>query len=221
MAAAGVAGVFSYAGRTAAPVAQPLPLRVGGFGGAEGLGQYLREQRIAGVVDATHPFAARISANAVAACAAVGVPLIGLERPPWQGEWQQVPDLHGAVAALPEVRSRVFLGIGRQNLGLFAGQAHDFLLRVIDPAPVPFAADVVVARGPFTLADDLALLRDWRAQIVVAKNAGGAGAFAKIAAAQELGLRIIMVDRPMLPERRVVADVAQALRWCHDTLRGV
>lgn len=220
--------MFSYAGRTAAPLAQPLPLRVGGFGGVDGLVAYLRDARITHVVDATHPFAAQMSRNAVAACAAASVPLIALERAPWAprpgDDWTRVPDIAGAVAALPEAPARVFLAIGRQNLDAFAARPqHDYLLRLVDaPGAPPLArARVVLARGPFDLAGDLALMRDHGTQIVVAKNAGGAGAAAKLDAARALGLRMVVIDRPALPERPRAETVEAVLRWLHDAERGV
>lgn len=199
LADAGVDAVYSYAGRTEAPVAQPLPVRMGGFGGVAGLSAYLQTEQISHVIDATHPFAAQMSRNAVEACAAAGVPLIALERPPWQAgpgdDWTHVPDLAGAVAALGNVPRRVFLAIGRQNLDAFAGvPQHHYLLRLVDPPtealPLP-KAEAVIARGPFTVDGDRALLRTHRIEVIVAKNAGGAGAEAKLVAARELGLPVV------------------------------
>jgi precorrin-6A/cobalt-precorrin-6A reductase len=221
LAAAGVDAVYSYAGRTAAPVAQPLPQRVGGFGGPEGLADYLRDQRITHVIDATHPFAARMSANAVAACAATGTRLMAFERPAWApgpgDRWTHVPDIEAAAAALPQAPARVFLAIGRQRLDAFAGQPqHHYLLRLVDPpeAPLPLPqAQVVLARGPFDLAGDMALMRDHGTQVVVAKNAGGSGARAKLDAARALGLGVVMIDRPHVPPRAVVGSVAQVMAW--------
>jgi precorrin-6A/cobalt-precorrin-6A reductase len=224
----GADAVFSYAGRTAAPVAQPLPMRIGGFGGVEGLAAFLRAERIGAVIDATHPFAAQMSRHAIEACAATGVPLAALERECWQAgpgdRWTHVPDITGAVAALPEAPSRVFLAIGRQNLEAFAARPdHMYLLRLVDPPatlPLPHAA-VVIDRGPFDLAGDTALLRDHAITHVVAKNAGGAGAEAKLGAARALGLPVIMIDRPETPARRLCRSVAEALAWLHDADRGV
>ncbi len=227
--AAGVAAVFSYAGRTAAPVAPPLPVRVGGFGGVEGLRAYLRAKRITRVIDATHPFAAQMSRNAVAACAEEGVPLIALERPAWAAgpgdRWTQVPDMVAAAEALPRVPVAVFLAIGRQELGAFAGRTeHRYLLRLVDPpgGPLPLPdAEVVVARGPFTEAGDRALMRRHGIGLVVAKNAGGAGARAKLDAARALGLPVILVDRPALPERPVAGEVAAVMAWLPHARLGV
>jgi precorrin-6A/cobalt-precorrin-6A reductase len=221
LADAGLEAVYSYAGRTESPVAQPLPVRVGGFGGVEGLVAYLKAERITHLVDATHPFAARMSCNAVAACGEAGVPLIALERAPWQAgtgdRWTHVPDLAGAVAALGEAPRRVFLAIGRQTLAAFASAPqHHFLLRLVDPPtePLPLPrSELVIARGPFTLEGDRALLAGHRIQVIVAKNAGGAGAEAKLVAARELALPVILIDRPLVPKRRVARTVADVMAW--------
>lgn len=229
----GVDGVFSYAGRTEAPVAQPLPTRVGGFGGIAGLCDYLRAENITHVIDATHPFAAQMSGNAVAACAAAGVHLMALERAPWRAVagdvWTHVPDLAAAAQALDGAAQRVFLAIGRQHLEVFAGQPqHHYLLRLVDAPqgalPLP-QTQVVIARGPFDLAGDLALMRDHGTQVLVAKNAGGKGAAAKLAAARALGIAVIMVERPAIAlpaggARAVVADQGAVLDWLHQTARS-
>ena len=215
-----VDAVFSYAGRTESPVAQPLPTRVGGFGGVAGLLVWLQAQSITHVVDATHPFAAQMSGNAVQACAAAGLPLLAFERPAWLAragdQWQCVADIAGAVAALPQAPARVFLAIGRQNLLPFAQCAqHHFLLRLIDAMPgvsLP-NAQVVIARGPFTVDGDLALLQQHGITHVVAKNSGGAGAAAKLEAARALGVLVIMISRPAILERRTAATVAQVMQW--------
>lgn len=219
LAAAGTDAVFSYAGRTGAPVGQPLPTRVGGFGGAEGLAHYLSAEAITHVIDATHPFAAQMSRNAVAACARAALPLIALEREPWKAgpddRWQLVPDTDAAAAALPEAPARVFLAIGRQTLAAFrAKPQHRYLLRLVDPPerPLPLPdTEVVLARGPFTEAGDRALLERHRIDLIVAKNAGGSGARAKLDAARALGLPVILIDRPALPARRIARTVAEVM----------
>ncbi|MFT4276851.1 MAG: cobalt-precorrin-6A reductase [Rhodopseudomonas sp.] len=225
--------VLSFAGRTDQPKPPPIPFRIGGFGGTSGLADYLRAERIERVVDATHPFAAQMSRHAVIACAEAGVPLLALERPAWQAvagdHWVDVEDLDQAVSVLGAAPRRVFLGIGRQNLELFAAQPqHAYLVRLVDPprGPLPLPnVEVVVARGPFDLAGDRALLQAHRTEIVVAKNAGGDAAVAKITAARELGLPVIMVKRPAVPYRRCVATVSEVMAWLgHDTApenRGV
>ena len=221
IAKAGLAGVYSYAGRTEAPMGQPIHMRVGGFGGVEGLQAYLQAEGISHVVDATHPFAAQMSTNAVTACTATGTPLIALERAPWtpgEGDrWTSVPDIPAAVAALDGPPRRVFLAIGRQHLEPFAARPqHHYLLRLVDaptrPLPLP-DAQVIVARGPFDMAGDTALMHQHGTEVVVAKNAGGKGAVAKIAAARTLGLPVVMIDRPVIPPRRVVHGVAQVMAW--------
>jgi precorrin-6A/cobalt-precorrin-6A reductase len=221
IAKAGLSGVYSYAGRTEAPMGQPIHMRMGGFGGVEGLRAYLVAEGISHVIDATHPFAAQMSRNAVEACAAQAVPLIALERAPWvSGEgdrWTHVSDIATAVDALAGPPKRVFLAIGRQHLEPFAAQPqHHYLLRLVDaptgPLPLP-QADVVVARGPFDVAADTALMQQHGIEVVVAKNAGGKGAVAKIAAARTLGLPVVMIDRPVLPERRVARTVTEVMAW--------
>ena len=221
LAEAGADAVFSYAGRTSSPVAQPLPMRVGGFGGIEGLADYLRSQAITPVVDATHPCAAQMRTHAVHACAKAGVALAAFERPPWQaGEgdsWIHVPDIGGAVEALPGEGARVFLAIGKQNLDAFAAKpGNHYLLRLVDtpeaPLPLPDAA-VVIARGPFDAAGDEALMRAHAITHVVAKNAGGAGAEAKLIAARSLKLPVVMVDRPQVPAREILRSVEDIMAW--------
>lgn len=219
--------MFSYAGRTAVPRAQPLPMRVGGFGGVAGLLHYLRHEDIGAVIDATHPFAAGMSRNAVAACHQAGIPLAAFERAPWQAgrgdDWQHVADVAGAVAALPAPPARVFLAIGKQNLEAFAhAPQHRYLLRLVDPpeAPLPLPdSRLVIARGPFSPEGDLALMTDQGVELVVAKNAGGTGAQAKLEAARKLGLRVIMIDRPRLPARPGFDRLEDILHWLDHTAR--
>ena len=225
-----VDAIFSYAGRTESPVVQPLTTRVGGFGGVAGLLAWLQDQRITHVVDAIHPFAAQMSCNAVQACAAAGVPLLAFVRPAWAAQagdqWQCVADIAGAVAALPSAPARVFLAIGRQNLLPFAQCAqHHYLLRLVDAVPsVPLPnAQVVIARGPFTADGDRALLREHGITHVVAKNSGGMGAAAKLEVARDLGLPVILINRPKLPDRDTAATVAQVMDWLcgnHDRKSG-
>ena len=220
IARAGVDAVYSYGGRTRAPAGQPLPTRIGGFGGASGLVDYIGREHITHVIDATHPFAAEMSRNAVAACAETGTPLIALERAPWTkapgDNWIEIPDVDAAVTALPEVPANVFLAIGRQHIAPFATKPqHAYTLRFVDPpdAPLPFAADVIVSRGPFTLEGELEMLRARRITRIVARNSGGDGARAKIDAARRLGLPVIMISRPQLPERLRVESVAEIMQW--------
>lgn len=220
LAKAGVDGIFSYAGRTSAPIAQPLPTRVGGFGGVAGLQAFLQTERITHVVDATHPFAAQMSSNAVQVCTSAGVPLLALERPAWQAQsgdvWQHVPDIAAAVQALPTEPARVFLAIGRQHLAPFlACTQHWYLLRLVDPV-LDLPAErghVVLDRGPFTVEGDRALLQAHGITHVVSKNSGGAGAHAKLMVAGEHGLPVIMIERPFIPARPTGSTVEGVCRW--------
>ena len=229
MSAGGIEGVFSYAGRTGTPIAQALPVRVGGFGGIPGLVRYLRAESITHVIDATHPFAAQMSTHAVAACAETGTPLLTLERQPWtQGpgdRWNRVPDIAAAVLALPGAPTRIFLAIGRQHLDEFATRpAHHYLLRLVDAphtAPLP-DCEIVLSRGPFTVQGDLDLLQAHGIQLIVSKNSGGVGAEAKLIAARQLALPVLMIDRPAVPDRPCVQSVAEVLDWLgHPANLGV
>lgn len=220
----GIDAVFSYAGRTDAPIAQPLPTRTGGFGGVACLQNWLLTERISHVVDATHPFAAQMSTHAVQACAATGVPLLALERPAWHAQagdrWQHVPDLAAAVQALPAKPARVFLAIGRQQLSTFLDcTQHWYLLRLVDPIQQLPAQQghVVIDRGPFTVAGDRALMQTHRISCVVSKNSGGVGAQAKLTAARELGLPVIMIERPLVPPRQTAGAVDEVLQWIATT----
>lgn len=215
----GLAVTLSLAGRTREPAVQPVPVRVGGFGGAAGLADYLRTERIGLLVDATHPFAERISHNAAGAAKAAGVPIVALRRPQWQrragDRWREVDDVAGAVAALGITPRRVFLAIGRQEAAAFeAAPLHFYLVRSVDPVDPPLAlpyAEYVLSRGPFALAGELALLRDRRIDAVVAKNSGGDATYAKIEAARQLGIEVVMVRRPPVPDVPTVATVEAAV----------
>ena len=217
----GLSAVMSLAGRVATPKPQPLPTRIGGFGGVPGLVNYLRETKNTHVIDATHPFAARMSRNAIAACAEAQVPLLALTRAPWQAQsgdhWQHVPDIAGAVAALNGPATRVFLAVGRMHLADFAvNPQHHYVLRLVDPpeTPLPFPnCTTLIDRGPFTQEADTALLRDHGIDLVVSKNSGGTGAVAKIAAARALSIPVLMIDRPPLPQREEAHDTQSALIW--------
>jgi len=225
-----MAGSVSFAGRVQRPRRQPLPQRVGGFGGVAGLRDYLTANGVTHVVDATHPFAARMSGNAVAACAETGVPLLALTRAGWTEQdgdnWSRVPDIAGAVVALDRPATRVMLAVGRMHLQDFApNPQHFYLLRLVDPpdSPPPFPDHhVLVSRGPFTTADDRALMQEHAIDLVVSKNAGGTGAYAKIEAARALHLPIVMVDRPAIPDRAEAFSVAEVMAWLgHGADRGV
>ena len=216
--------VFSYAGVTQSPLAQPLPTRCGGFGGVPGLLRFMAEHGITHVVDATHPFAAQMSRHACEACGIAGVPLLALERAPWQpgsgDQWIEVPDMAAAAQALPVAPARVFLAVGRKQLQAFAGLVqHHYLLRLVDaPAPgsLPWpdaTVELEIGRGPFSAAHDLALLQAQGVQWLVAKNAGGEATRGKLDAARALGLPVVMVQRPCLPQRARTEEVGAVLDW--------
>ena len=213
--------ITSLAGRTSAPLAPHGELRRGGFGGADGLAAYLRDAAIDLVVDATHPFAAVISRHAAEACARAGKPSLMLVRPPWQRQsgdrWIEVDDFAGAAAALPGLARRVFLSVGRQELRTFrAVRDCWFLVRLIEPprAALPLAeAEIITARGPFTVEDERQLMTSRRIEALVSKNSGGDATYAKIAAARELGLPVVMVRRPPPPPGEIVEAVEAALDW--------
>jgi precorrin-6A/cobalt-precorrin-6A reductase len=226
-----VAVTVSLAGRTTAPAAHAVPVRVGGFGGAEGLGQYLTTERVDALVDATHPYAAIISAHAADAAAATRVPLLALRRPPWVARsgdrWIEVADAAAAVQALGEAPRRVFLAFGKGGIRTFArAPQHHYLVRSVEPVDPPLAvphASYVTGRGPFTEADDRALLAGHAIDLVVAKNSGGTATYGKIAAARALGLRVILLRRPALPDVPTVETTEEALTWLDHALalRGV
>jgi precorrin-6A/cobalt-precorrin-6A reductase len=212
---------LSLAGRTANPVAQPVPVRIGGFGGAQGLADYLAAERIDALIDATHPYAAVMSANAAEAALSSGVLLLALRRPPWiavDGDrWIEADDAGAAVRALGDAPRRVFLALGRNDIAPFAtAPQHHYLVRSVDPVEPPLgvpSASYVIGRGPFTQADDRALLMAHGIEIVVAKNSGGESTYGKIAAARMLGLAVIILRRPALPAVPAVETIEDALAW--------
>ena len=195
--------ISSLAGRVDQPKIPTGAVRIGGFGGVEGLVSFLQDEKIGAVIDATHPFAARISAHAEAACMQLGVPLIAFARTPWvkheADHWQVVPDIKSAVACVAERAGRVFLAIGRQQLNAFASCSKSwFLIRAIDAPDVSLPANtkLLLERGPFHLEDELRLLRDYAIDSIVSKNSGGDATYAKIEAARLLGISVVMVERP-------------------------
>ncbi|MEJ6784435.1 cobalt-precorrin-6A reductase [Aminobacter sp. Piv2-1] len=199
---------LSLAGRTENPVAQPVPVRVGGFGGAQGLADWLVEHNIDLMIDATHPYAARISANAAEAARIAGVPIFALRRPGWEpvdgDRWTLVDDGEEAVAALGDKARRVFLALGRQEVAAFeTAPQHAYVIRSVDPIEPPLGvpdATYILARGPFAEADERALLEEQEIEVIVAKNSGGQATYGKIAAARELGIEVILFRRPLLPD---------------------
>lgn len=211
----------SLAGATRAPVLPRLAVRIGGFGGVDGLRDWLVAHRTDAVIDATHPFAVRMSANAAQACTQAGVALLRVERPGWTlvagDRWIRVPDMEAAARALGSTPRRVLLTVGRKDLLPFhhAG-AHDWLLRSVDrpdASLLPPGARVLQARGPFDVAAEDALLRDERIDVIVTKNSGGTATYAKLVAARARGVPVIMVDRPPVAATPTVADAVGAMAW--------
>jgi precorrin-6A/cobalt-precorrin-6A reductase len=217
--ACGVRAVTSLAGRVQRPRLPAGEVRIGGFGGSEALAAWLREHAASKVIDATHPFAERISASAAAACAAADVPLLRLERPGWSerpgDRWIWVEDLGIAAAAIPTLGQRAFLTTGRQGLGVFAQTDAWCLIRCVDPPdpPLPRAHEVILGRGPYTLDGEAELLDRHRIEVVVTKDSGGTHTAAKLDAARARGLPVIVVRRPPRPDGETVTTVDAALAW--------
>jgi precorrin-6A/cobalt-precorrin-6A reductase len=226
------APVLSLAGRTRDPRLPPIPVRIGGFGGADGLAHALHAMRAEALIDATHPFAARISANAARAAALAEVPLLAIHRPEWRpGEadrWTMLPDLTAAAAALGEAPRRVFLTIGKQELAPFRATRHRYVVRSVeppDPGLLPSDCTVIAARGPFAEADERRLLMEHGIEVIVTKNSGGTATRAKLDAARVLGIPVLMIQRPPPgSEAESVETADDALRWLaarHSARRGV
>ncbi|MFF0813681.1 cobalt-precorrin-6A reductase [Rhodococcus sp. NPDC003318] len=218
----GIECVSSLAGRVREPRLPAGEVRVGGFGGVDGLATWLRDNGVDAVVDATHPFAARITANAAAATARVGTPLLVLRRPAWVpvagDRWHPVPDLATAARTVPTLGERILLTIGRQGVDAFADAPGRYLIRAIDPpeGALPAETELLLDRGPFTVESEIALLRDHRIEVVVTKNSGGPLTEAKLVAARESGIPVVVVERPALPAGvPVVGAVTEASAWVH------
>jgi precorrin-6A/cobalt-precorrin-6A reductase len=200
--------ILSLAGRTKNPMLPDMSHRIGGFGGSAGLASYLRTEAIDVLIDATHPFAERISENAVIAARNTNTPLAIFTRPAWTpstgDQWRDFPDATSAARALGEEPRRVFLTIGRQQLAAFQiAPQHDYLIRSIDvPEPLPALphAKLLLARGPFTVEDEQALMRTAGIEILVTKNSGGDATHAKLDAARALGIEVYMIARPQSPD---------------------
>jgi precorrin-6A/cobalt-precorrin-6A reductase len=230
----GLAITLSLAGRTAFPLAQPVAVRIGGFGGPEGLADHIRSERVDALIDATHPYAAIISANAARAAALTGVPILALTRASWTSvagdHWIEVDDTQAAVRAIGSAPRRVLVTLGRKNLSAFIGAPqHQYLVRSVDPVDPPLAvphALYINARGPFTQEQDHALMEQHGVEIVISRNSGGDASYGKIAAARALNLPVIMLRRPKLPRVPAVERVQDAVAWldhafASSTARGV
>ncbi|BCL38763.1 cobalt-precorrin-6A reductase [Nostoc sp. MS1] len=222
----GIEAIASLAGRTREPILPSGNFRVGGFGGAAGLAEYLHQMQIDVLIDATHPFASQISLNAATAAHEVGIPHLMLIRPPWEkvagDRWIEVDSTSAAADVVENQAKRVFLTVGRQELAAFAHlQDIWFLMRMIDPP----AADALVPpgmilcdRGPFTLTQEKELLIQNHIDTIVSKNSGGNATYAKIIAARKLGIQVVMVKRPPVPDAEQVANVDAAVAWLREKL---
>lgn len=212
---------LSLAGRTRNPLDLPGAVRSGGFGGAEGLAAHLREARIDALIDATHPFAAIISANAASAAERARVPLLALARPAWEAQpadrWTPAADIPEAVARLGVTPRRVLVALGRNEVrALEAAPQHHYLVRSIDPVEPPLTvpdARYITARGPFPLEDERTLLVTHHIDAVLSKNSGGTATAGKIAAAREMGIEVVMVQRPPRPKVETVGSVQDVIFW--------
>jgi precorrin-6A/cobalt-precorrin-6A reductase len=213
--------ISSLAGRVARPRLPAGEVRIGGFGGPDALARWLDEHRIAAVVDATHPFAERISASAAEAAARSATPILRLERPGWTARdgdrWHWVADLDEAARALPDLGQRAFLTTGRQGLASFAPvDGVWFLIRCVDPPdpPLPARHHVILDRGPYTAAGERALFDEHRIDLLVTKDSGGAHTQPKLDVARERQLPVVVVRRPPRPAGLpTVHEPGEALRW--------
>ena len=212
---------ISYAGRVERIRQQPIPKRIGGFGGVDGLASYIISNGITHLIDATHPFAAQMSQNAILACQKINIPFASLTRPEWKKQktdnWHLVPDIKAAAAVLDCNPKRVMLAIGRTHLAYFYNNPqHFYLLRLVDrPKELPlFPKQVIeVSRGPFTTDQDKSLLSKYEIDLIVAKNAGGYAAYAKIEAARQLDIKVIMIERPVISDRLTFYKPEEVFQW--------
>lgn len=217
----GVRVTSSLAGRVASPKPLPGEVRVGGFGGADGLARWVREHQVDAVIDATHPFAGTISFNAARAAATSHVPLLALRRPGWTpvegDDWHPVASLEEAARTVGRLGRRVFLTTGRMGLAAFADVPGVwFLVRSVDPPepPYPERMEVLLDRGPFTPAGEREVLRTYGIDVLVTKDSGGAATAPKLAAAREAGVPVVIVRRPPVPDGvPVAATVGEAAAW--------
>ncbi|OCR02720.1 cobalt-precorrin-6A reductase [Oscillatoriales cyanobacterium USR001] len=222
----GVNAIASLAGRTQQPIPLTTTSRSGGFGGVVGLTDYLRQERIDVLIDATHPFAAKISFNAALAADECNIPRLMLIRPAWEkvpgDNWIEVESNQAAANVLPGLAKRIFLTIGRQELSIYSNLKDIwFLMRMID-APeanslIPIGK-LILQRGPFSLEEERSLLQEYEIDAIVSKNSGGDATYPKIIAARELGLPVVMVQRPSVPNGEKVADVESVISWVRNRL---
>jgi len=223
-----IAATLSLAGRTAAPLAQSVPMRRGGFGGIDGLARYLHKHEIDALIDATHPYAPAISANAVSAASQTHTPMLALRRPPWSAvagdRWTEVQGPDDAVRVLGAEPRNVFLALGRQEIARFAqAPQHRYLIRSVDPVEPPLAvphAYYIRGRGPFSEEEDRALLLAHAIDVVVSKNSGGTATYGKLAAARMLGIPVLLFRRPPDLGYRGVTTVSEAIAWLDHVLNA-
>jgi precorrin-6A/cobalt-precorrin-6A reductase len=216
----------SLAGRTANPKVQPVRTRIGGFGGVDGLAAWLAQEEIQTVIDATHPYADQISANAVAACDRLAIPMASIMRSAWQGkagdDWREVASADAAADALGPAPRNVFLSLGRLELGAFANAPHHhYVARTIDPpgdVALPPDIRLLFGRGPFDRESEASLLAREKIDVLVSKNSGGAATYAKIEAARELKVPVVMIARPDKPHGHPLASAEEALIWLEQRL---
>jgi precorrin-6A/cobalt-precorrin-6A reductase len=217
---------LSLAGRTHAPLTQGVPTRSGGFGGVPGLVAYLREHHVRALIDATHPYAATMSAHARDAAQLTGTPTATLGRLPWTAvlgdRWIEVADAQAAVAYLGSAPRRVFLTIGRQAIADFSrAPQHDYLIRSVDPVVPPLAvprAEYILQRGPFGEDEERELLRSRAIEVLVAKNSGGTATYAKIVAARSLGITVLMLGRPSELPHAGLTRISAVVAWLDHVL---
>lgn len=216
----------SLAGRTANPKMQPVRTRIGGFGGSDGLVAWLEQEKMQAVIDATHPYADQISSNAVAACTRLAIPLVSIVRAAWQprpgDRWLTVASAEAAADALGPEPRRVFLTLGRLELGAFATRPHHhYIARMIDPpddVALPPDLRLVLDRGPFDRRAETTLLRQEKIDVLVSKNSGGAATYAKIEATRELGIPVVMIARPHKLHGHAVENAEGAATWLEQWL---
>jgi len=219
----GIEVVSSLAGRVRNPRLPAGPVRIGGFGGADGLAAYLRDHEVSALVDATHPFAVQITTNALQAASVTNTPLIRLERPGWSehphsGGWMWVADAASACTTADSA-SRPFLTTGRQSLPDFDSWAdRDVLVRLVDPptSPVPQRWTVIISRGPYCYAGERQILDEYAVDVLLTKDSGGSHTAAKLEAAADLGIPVIVIARPEHPPVPTVTTVAGAVAWCRE-----
>jgi precorrin-6A/cobalt-precorrin-6A reductase len=220
--------VLSLAGRTRDPIGYPVPLRIGGFGGVRGLIDYLNERQIDLMIDATHPFAEQMSRHAAFAASETGVPFFALCRPAWQkaegDRWTEVSSVADGVGKLGKKSRRVFAALGRQEAAALSDAPHhSYLVRSVDPIDPPLDlpdARYICERGPFALPAERKLLKGAKIEVVFAKNSGGDATYAKIAAARELGIEVVLVKRPKRNSVETVESPLEAVALARQRLHS-